>query len=90
MIMNLSERTADAAIYILSGELPLELFIHSQILLKLCSIIRYGGIEKELCVRQVLIKELMVINVVFKFGPALILSINGCLVRSNDGHFIRK
>jgi hypothetical protein len=30
MIMNLSERTADAAIYILSGELPLESFIHSQ------------------------------------------------------------
>jgi hypothetical protein len=57
MIMNLSERTADAAIYILSGELPLESFIHSQILLKLCSIIRYGGIEKELCVRQVLIKD---------------------------------
>ena len=47
MIMNLSERTADAAIYILSGELPLESFINSQILLKLCSIIRYGGIEKE-------------------------------------------
>ena len=53
MIMNLS----DAAIYILSGELPLESFIHSQILLKLCSIIRYGGIEKELCMRQVLIKD---------------------------------
>ena len=32
--------------------------IYSQILLKLCSIIRYGGIEKELCVRQVLIKEI--------------------------------
>jgi hypothetical protein len=57
MIMNLSERTTDAAIYILSGELPLESFIHSQILLKLCSIIRYGGIEKELCMRQVLIKD---------------------------------
>jgi hypothetical protein len=38
MIMNLSERTADAAMYILSGELPLESFIHSQILLKLCYI----------------------------------------------------
>jgi surface polysaccharide O-acyltransferase-like enzyme len=57
MIMNLSECTADAAIYILSGELPLESFIHSQILLDLCSIIKYGGIEKELCVRQVLIKD---------------------------------
>jgi surface polysaccharide O-acyltransferase-like enzyme len=58
MIMNLSERTADAAVYILSGELPLESFIRSQILLKLCSIIRFGGIEKELCVQQVLIKDI--------------------------------
>jgi hypothetical protein len=58
MIMNLSEHTVDAAVYILSGELPLESFIHSQILLKLCSIIRYGGIEKELCVWQVLIKDI--------------------------------
>ena len=65
MIMNLSERTADAAVYIISGELPLESFIHSQILLKLCSIIRYGGIEKELCATGVINKRHFFTQLVF-------------------------
>jgi hypothetical protein len=35
VMQNLPERTADAAVFTLSGQLPLESFIHSQILVKL-------------------------------------------------------
>ena len=35
VMQNILERTADAAVYTLSGQLPLESFIHSQILVKL-------------------------------------------------------
>ena len=55
VMQNLPERTADAAVYTLSGQLPLESFIHSQILVKLGSILRNGGIEKEICFRQLLV-----------------------------------
>jgi hypothetical protein len=57
VMQNLPERTADAAVYTLSGQLPLESFIHSQILVKLGSILRNGGIEKEICIRQLLVKN---------------------------------
>lgn len=57
VMQNLPERTADAAVYALSGQLPLESFIHSQILVKLGSILRNGGIEKEICIRQLLVKS---------------------------------
>ena len=40
VMQNLPERTADAAVYTLFGELPLESFIHSQILVKLGSIFK--------------------------------------------------
>lgn len=56
-IQNLPERTADAAVYILCGQLPIESFIHSQILSKLGSILRNGGIEKEIGIRQLLMKN---------------------------------
>ena len=55
-LQNLPERTADAAVYLLSGQLPVETDIHYQILVRLGNILRNDCIEKEICIRQILIK----------------------------------
>lgn len=48
-IQNLPERTADAAVYILTEQLPMESSIHYQILIRLGNILRSDGIEKMSC-----------------------------------------
>ncbi|KAK3087469.1 hypothetical protein FSP39_006351 [Pinctada imbricata] len=45
------ERTADAAVYILSGEIPIEADVDKKILSQLMNIFRGGGIEKEIALR---------------------------------------
>ena len=53
----LPERTADVALYVLTGQLPILSTLHYQILVRLGSILRNEGIEKELCTRQLLVKD---------------------------------
>lgn len=56
-LLNLPERTADAAVYILSGQLPIEAFIHYMVLVNLGNILSNNRIEKEIAVRQLLVKK---------------------------------
>ena len=55
--MNLPERTADAAVYILSGEIPIEAEVDKKLLSQLMNIFRGEGIEKELARRQLAMKD---------------------------------
>ncbi|CAC5385374.1 unnamed protein product [Mytilus coruscus] len=57
ILQNLPERTADAAIYILSGQMPIEAFLHEQILVNFGNIVRNNDIEKEICIRQLVLKD---------------------------------
>ncbi|VDH99697.1 Hypothetical predicted protein [Mytilus galloprovincialis] len=57
ILQNLPERTADAAIYILSGQMPIEAFLHRQILVNFGNIVRNNDIEKEICIRQLVMKD---------------------------------
>ena len=56
-LQSLPERTADAAVYLLSGQLPMESTLHYQILIRLGNILRSDSVEKEICVRQLLVKD---------------------------------
>ena len=47
-VMHLHERTADAAVYILSGQLPLVADLHKRVLGMLGSVLRSNSIEREL------------------------------------------
>ena len=56
-LMHLPERTADPTIYILSGELPIEADLDKKYLTQLMNILRSNGIEKQLAIRQLAIKD---------------------------------
>ena len=56
-VMHLHERTADAAVYILSGQLPLVADLHKRVLGTLGSVLRSNSIERELAERQILLKD---------------------------------
>ena len=49
--MHLHERTADMAVYILSGQLPLVADLHKRVLSTLGSVLRSNSIERELAER---------------------------------------
>ena len=55
--MHLPDRTVDAAIYILSGQIPIEGVIHKRTLGTLWDILRSGSVERRLAERQVLVKD---------------------------------
>lgn len=50
-------RTADAAIYILSGQIPIEAFLHTQVLVNFGNIVRQNDIERDICIRQLVLKD---------------------------------
>ena len=56
-IMHLQERTADSAVYLLSGQLPLVADLHKRVLGTLGSVLRSSSIEREIAERQILIKD---------------------------------
>ena len=56
-VMHLHERTADAAVYILSGQLPLVADLHKRVLGTLGSVLRSNSIERELAERQIQLKD---------------------------------
>ena len=56
-IMHLPERTANAGVYILSGQLPIEADIDKKYLTHLMNILRSEGVEKELAWRQLAVKD---------------------------------
>ena len=57
-VMHLHERPADAAVYILSGQLPLVTDLHKRVLGTLGSVLRSNSIERELAKeRQILLKD---------------------------------
>ena len=53
-VMYLHERTADAAVYILLGQLHLVADLHKRVLGTLGSVLRSNSIERELAERQIL------------------------------------
>ena len=55
--MHLPDRTADAAIYILSGQIPIEGKIHKRTLGTLGGILRSDSVERRLAERQILVKD---------------------------------
>ena len=55
--MHLHEITADTAVYILSGQLPLVADLHKRVLGTLGSVLRSNSIETELAERQILLKD---------------------------------
>ena len=55
--MHLHERTADTAVYILSGQLPLVADLHKRVLGTLGSVLRGNSIEREIAERQILLKD---------------------------------
>ena len=55
--MHLQERTADSAIYLLSGQLPLVADLHKRILGTLGSVLRSSSIEREIAESQILLKD---------------------------------
>ena len=55
--MHLHERTADTAVHILSGQLPLVADLHKRVLGTLGSVLRGNSIERELAERQILLKD---------------------------------
>ena len=56
-IQHLPDRTADEAVYLLLGEVPIQARIERQALILLASIARNGGIERELALRQLSLKK---------------------------------
>ena len=56
-ILNLPERVASCAIYILSGQLPLEADLHKRRLSLYGNIVRNDCIERELATRRLAIKD---------------------------------
>ena len=56
-IMHLQERTADSAVYLLSGQLPLVADLHKRVLGTLGSVLRSSSIERGIAERQILIKD---------------------------------
>ena len=56
-VMHLHERTADGAVYILSGQLPLVTDLHKRVLGTLGSVLRSNSTERELAERQILLKD---------------------------------
>ena len=56
-VMHLHKRTADTAVYILSGQLPLVVDLHKRVLGTLGSVLRGNSIERELAERQILLKD---------------------------------
>ena len=56
--MHLKERTADSAVYLLSGQLPLVADLHKRILGTLGSVLRSSSIEIEIAERQIILKLL--------------------------------
>ena len=57
MNLHLPERVASCAIYILSGQLPLEADLHLRRLSLYGNIVRNDCIERELATRQLAIKD---------------------------------
>ncbi|KAK3094330.1 hypothetical protein FSP39_000374 [Pinctada imbricata] len=55
--MHLPKRTADAAVYILACDIPIEGDLHIKILGKLGNIFRSNGVERKLAERQLAMKE---------------------------------
>ena len=56
-VMHLHERTADSAVYLLSGQLPLVADLHKRILGTLGSVLRSSSIEREIAERQIILKD---------------------------------
>ncbi len=56
-IQHLPDRTANEAVYLLMGEVPIQAKIERQSLILLANIARSGGIEKEIGLRQLSIKK---------------------------------
>ncbi|KAK3098774.1 hypothetical protein FSP39_022998 [Pinctada imbricata] len=56
-LMHLPQRTADAAVYILAGDIPIEGDLHIKILGQLGNIFRSNGVERKLAERQLAMKE---------------------------------
>ena len=56
-IMHLPDRTADAAIYILSSQIPIEVEIHKHTLGTLVGILRSDYVERRLAERHILDKD---------------------------------
>ena len=56
-LMHLPKRTADAAVYILAGEVPVEADLHIKILNQLGNILRSTGVERDLAERQLALKK---------------------------------
>ena len=55
--MHLQERTADSAVYLLSGQLPLVADLHKRILGTMGSVLRSSSIEREIAERQIILKD---------------------------------
>ena len=56
-LLHLPERVATSAIYVLSGQLPMEAEIHKRRLSLYGNIVRNDSIERELAYRQLAVKE---------------------------------
>ena len=56
-VMHLKERTADSAVYLLAGQLPLGADLHKRILGTLGSVLRSSSIEREIAEPQILLKD---------------------------------
>ena len=56
-LMHLPKRTADAAVYILAGEIPVEADLHIKILNQLGNILRSTGVERDIAERQLALKK---------------------------------
>ena len=56
-IMHLPERTANAGVYVLAGQLPIEADIDKKYLTHLMNILRSEGVEKELAWRKLAVKN---------------------------------
>ncbi|KAK3102589.1 hypothetical protein FSP39_012434 [Pinctada imbricata] len=56
-LMHLPQRTADATVYILAGDIPIEGDLHIKILGQLGNIFRSNGVERKLAERQLAMKE---------------------------------
>ena len=69
-VMHLHERTADTAVYILSGQLLLVADLHKRVLGTLGSVLHSNSIERGLAERQILLKDKKILKL-------------GCLCRSN-------
>ena len=54
--MHLPERTADSAVYLVSGQLPLVADLHKRALGTLGSVLRSNSIEREIAKRSILLK----------------------------------